>query len=85
MDGRVLSMTSVSLPSRLRIRPVGVLSKNDIGFRRTRCNVLAKRWTEASTAPFAKSNGPASTDKPTTIGHNFDISLILTITYRVLH
>lgn len=85
MDGSVLSMTSVSLESRLRIRPVGVLSKNDIGFRRTRCNVLSKRFTEARIVPFAKINAPPSTVTPITIGENFGISLNLTIIYQGLH
>lgn len=85
MDGSVLSMTSVSLESRLRIRPVGVLSKNDIGFRRTRCNVFSKRCMEARIVPFAKINAPPSTVTPTMIGENFGISLNLTIIYQGLH
>lgn len=58
-------MTSVSLPSRERIRPVGVLSKNDIGLRRTRRSVLSKRRTEARIVPFAMTNDPPRTVKPT--------------------
>ena len=39
---RLLSITSMSLENRLVMRPSGVVSKNDIGARRTR---LIARWS----------------------------------------
>lgn len=54
--GRILSTISMSLPSRLRIRPIGVLSKNDIGLRITRSSVSRKRCMDAFVVPFAKYN-----------------------------
>lgn len=73
--GRTLSTTSISLPSRLRIRPVGVLSKNDIGLWRTCCSVLWKRRLEAITVPLARNSAIANTVTPIMITvMNFDLS-----------
>lgn len=74
INGRTLSTTSMSLPSRLRIRPVGVLSKNDIGLRRTLSSVFWKRRLEAITVPLARNSPIANTVTPTTITLiNFDL------------
>lgn len=67
--GRILSITSMSLPSRLRIRPIGVVSKNDIGLRRTCSSVLSKIRLEAITVPLARNSAIANTVTPTTIGN----------------
>lgn len=56
IPGKALSITSMSLPSRFSIRPLGVVSKNDIGLRRTLFMIFSKTTLEAITDPIAKDN-----------------------------
>lgn len=71
----------MSLPSRLRIRPVGVLSKNDIGLRRTHSSVPWKRRIEAYIVPLARYIAIANIAKPITIGDDLDLLNKMTVTY----
>lgn len=67
----------MSLPSRLRIRPVGVLSKNDIGLRRTRSIVSRKRCIDEFVVPLAKYNTIANIAMPTTIVDDQPLALVV--------
>ena len=50
-DGIIVSMMSISLANRLIIRPIGVLSKKDIGARRPFSRIPRCRFLEACNAP----------------------------------
>lgn len=62
--GRTLSITSTSLEKRLRIRPAGVVSKNDIASLNTLCNSLPWRARAARRQPMANIKEVARTVTP---------------------
>ena len=49
--GRMLSMVSISLEKRFRMRPMGVVSKKHMGERRMLCSMCVWKARDASTVP----------------------------------
>ena len=65
-DGIIVSMMSMSLANLLIIRPIGVLSKKDIGARRPFSRIPRCRFREACNAPCAMINAASNTATPAT-------------------
>ena len=63
--GSRLSMVSMSREKRLRMRPIGVVSKNSMGERRTLCSMPSCRMPEARTMLIAVMMEYSSTKKAT--------------------
>jgi len=58
--GKVLSTTSTSLANRLTIRPMGVVSKNDMGFDIILTSIPSCNILQAAIVPIAKVMLPIS-------------------------
>ena len=73
----VPSTASISLPSRLRSRPFGVVSKNDIGLRRIPFKPPSKMFLEAATVPIAKHREIAKLAKAENINRMYKVPYIV--------